>query len=452
MKIISVELNNTKKLKAVTLNPDGRNVEIVGPSGVGKTTAVSALWHIISGGKDLLQTGQKKGFIKVKLSDGKRTILAERTFTPSRSLISLKDQDGKEVSIKDFKDMISDLAINPHRLMSLPPRERVKALLAAADLGGEDLTALDEEIAKLEEARLEAKRKLELMKAGPEPEKVEPVDIASVAEQRSELLLKAAARKSLVDEGKRRWSEQKEVEAEIVEIKARLASAENRLQKAQEAVREKSEQFAVVKGEDYSTDALDARLAEAGAINAKAQVHAEWTRQKQKEEKQKAVHAKIDDEVKTRREHRAEVLVKAKWPLPGLEVQDSDIFYNGIHIDALGESEQQLCCAAIVVQDVRNHAVHAIRMDGIESLSLSDWNKLKELYNGFDVQILSTRVTRGDIEDGEIVIEDGVYGVEPEAKEEAPAPEEKYPEPDVSDDHFPEAPSTDDLPEETPFG
>ena len=95
MHIIEIEIINNRKIRAFHSKLNGSNLEIAGSTGTGKTTAVSALWDIITKPKDGLTHGTKTGETKIVLSDGSKSITAKRAMTPKTSTISLFDKIGR---------------------------------------------------------------------------------------------------------------------------------------------------------------------------------------------------------------------------------------------------------------------------------------------------------------------------------------------------------------------
>lgn len=467
MKILSLSIENHKKIRTFFLDMNGENAIFAGDCGTGKTTAASALWTVMSSGSDLLKHDAKAGKISIKLGNGTDTITAERRFTPKTNTITLTTGSGEPVSIKQFRQMISELSCNPHDIIRKTGKELVDTLLSAADLGGIDIKAVEAKIEALEAERLDASRKLDLLKTGPEPDKVEPVDIAAVAEQKSALLIKASERKAVVDAGKKLWSEQRAIEAEITEIQARMEAASSRLSKARQAVQDKTAEYNAIKGEDYSTDALDGQLQAAAGTNAKAQVYVDWQKSKAKEDKQKAIRSDLDAKVKEQREIKKQALDNAVWPLDGLAIVDGQVMYKDCLLENLGTSEQTLCCAALARNDILKHPLRVCRLDGIEQMSRKDFADLLKLFGDADIQVISTRVARDGAEDGEIVIVDGVYGeqseeIDPRIEIDSQTPEQPEPIPAApkcpeegpdSDDSGPEPDyEHTDVTEENPFG
>ena len=75
MKIISIAINNTRKIKAFFLRLDGNNMHIAGPTGTGKTTATNVLFEAFSKKADSLTHGEKKGSLVIRLGNSIKTLI-----------------------------------------------------------------------------------------------------------------------------------------------------------------------------------------------------------------------------------------------------------------------------------------------------------------------------------------------------------------------------------------
>lgn len=405
--ILEIVMKNNRTIELFQLRPEGANVSVAGDTGSGKTTAISALWDILSKCPDSITHGKKKNEIRVKLSDGSKVINAVRRTTPTASKVIIFDNEGDAISITDFKKMISDLSVNPHKILDMKPTEQLATLAKAADMGDVDLGKMDEEIAEAETERLELSRVLEMIAPGEEPEKVERVDVAALVEEKDaadavnlDIYQKEQLLDGLVDAAARN-------DSDIVDAREVLADLEARL----EAIRKKDEELiAALKDlEEIPTEGIKKQIDDAQETNSKADAHLRWFEKAAEHEVQANNHRAAADKVKELRAAKKETLDGAKWPLDGLSIEDGEIIYNGYYLANLGTSEQLLVCSALALSDILAHPIRVVRLDGAESMSKDDFDKLTSLFNGHGVQVLSTRVSRGDVEPNEIEIIEGKY-------------------------------------------
>ena len=406
MKIIALDINNTRKIKAFHLKLDGDNLHIAGKVAEGKTTAISALWDILDKRGDTITHGKRKSAIRIELSDGSKTIMAERVTTPKTSKVTLTDEKGGSISIKDFKKMISDLSVNPHKITSMKPTEQVQTLLSAANVPV-DIEALDKEITNLEILRLAAHRDMNTLNPGEEPERIEKVSVSELLESKAE-----AEERNAENERKR------EKLAALGDHNNNLIATIDRLEKELKEAQESSNNAlnSILKGTevcnaliDDNVEAIVHEIESAEETNEKAIAHIQWSERAEKHTESQEEHEKYESDIKAKKEEKKDALEHAEWPLEGLSIEDGHIMYDGCLMENLGESEQMLVCSALAMKDIKAHPLKIVRLDGIESMGKEHFEQLIKLFNDEDIQVLSTRVSRGDTEPGEIVIVDGEY-------------------------------------------
>jgi len=408
MKIISLDITNTRKIKAFHIKLDGNNLHIAGNVAEGKTTVISALWDILDKRGDVITHGKNKSSVRIALSDGSKTIIAERNTTPKTSTIKLYDEaePKKKISLKDFKQMISDLSVNPHKIREMKPTEQVQVLLSAAKVSI-DLEKVDKDIADLEVKRLAAYRDTQTLNPGPEPERVEKVSISELLEEKAE----AEDRNQANDAKRKKLEGLREKHKELVSKCARLDLEYKQAMEELDSINNSINKGTEVVGSlvDEDVDAILHEIESAEATNEKAALYAKWSEGHEKYTEAKEEHEKHEADIKTKREEKKNALELAKWPLEGLSIEDGTIMYQGCLMENLGESEQMLVCSALAIQDIKAHPLKVVRLDGIESMSKEHFGQLVKLFNDEDIQVLSTRVARGDTEPGEITIEAGEY-------------------------------------------
>lgn len=417
MKIISIVIDNTKVIKAFHIKLNGKNLHVAGGVSEGKTTAISALWDILEKKGDTITHGEKKGCIRIvlegKLKGNNKRIIAERLTVPSGSNISITDQDGDKITATDFKGMLSTLAVNPHKIMDMKGAEQVKTLLSAAAVDM-DLDVVDGEITSLETDRLAAHQKADALKPGDQPEEIEKVDVSALIKERDQ-----AEKINRENQHTRGTLENlKTTMAEIGEEKDDISKRINELKTELDDKNSEALELGkrISKGEkvcadlkNVDTTPIDAQIEGSTTTNEKAIAYTNWKTRTTDHETAQAAHKKLDDVVKEKRDARALALETAKWPLEGLTVEDGKVLYKGNLLSNLGESEQMLVCCALAIKDIKAHKLKVVRLDGAESMSPEHIKAIVKMFNDEDIQVLSTRVSRGEIEPNEITIVEGVY-------------------------------------------
>jgi len=419
MKILRFDIVNDKAIKSWIHEANGGNVQIAGEPGTGKTTAASALWDIAYKTKDTLTHGQDEGHISVCLGDDQLRLIATRKFTETSSTLQLVHADGSKCSAADFKAMISSLSVNPHKIADMKPLERISTLLASANLGENSLQMLDKSIAQAEESRIIAHRMAEQLKPGPKPEPIETIDVSDLATK-----IKIAtndneryrtAKRDLGDLGEKGVS----LKENVQELQRILTSLEERITKTKSAIKKAEEEKSTLAKEyvklrakietmpttDHKEiESMEDQIKKAQETNQSAAEATLWEAKNKDYTNAVAKHTQAQKTINELRRERAMLLDNAEWPLEGLSIADGDVQYHGVCVSNLGMSEQMLVYAALAIKDILAHPLHVVRIDGIESMSKEDFAKLNKLFGDADIQVISTRVARDGIENGELVI------------------------------------------------
>lgn len=406
-RISLIDITNNKALKMFHVEPNGNNLEIAGPTGKGKTTAAGALFEAIENQQDAVTHGEEKGLIHVQLSDGSKVLNVRRSLKKNgKNLLSITNEAGGKVEKKDFMKMISDLSVNPHHIMTMKPKERVEKLLSAADMKGFDPEAAEVELDKLRADRLFKKQTLDATgDPGDEPEKVEAQSAAKISEKLSKAEEENRKHSAYADQLNNLMREHHSCSSRIEELKRQIKELESEEEGLFERIEEGKK--VVSKMPQHDTTALIEELKSVDETNEKAKAWERWQEDTEKREAASEAWKTARDLVITKEKAKKDALEKATFPLEGLSFEDGDVVYNGCLLQNLGESEQLLVCCALASKDIKE--VKVVLVDGCESMSVEDYEKMKKLFNDDGIQLLSTRVSRGDVEPHEITIEDGTF-------------------------------------------
>lgn len=243
--IISLTVENIKKIKAVTIRPTGNVVEITGRNGQGKSTVLDAIWWALKG-KDNIQTapirnGEKSGKITLELQD----YLIERTFRRNE----LGDDYTTKISVitKDRARMASPQAVldgftgmlgfDPLSFMRQTPKQQYDTLRGLCKLDV-DVEELDRQYKDLFARRTDVNRDVKTCEARlanmviPAGAPTERVDVAALVDKVEEINAANSAiaqqqrmRQTLLADNVRRGEEAKKLYARLAEIEKENKSA-----------------------------------------------------------------------------------------------------------------------------------------------------------------------------------------------------------------------------------
>jgi hypothetical protein len=249
-------------------------------------------------------------------------------------------------------------------------------------------------------------------------------EIQQATQHNASITAKEAELQRALDAGKAAAATIKEREERLQGLRDQIAAVEASLEQARKDREAKAQAYVSIQTDlkamaRKDASAAQAKLASANAVNAKAGAHADWNKRRIRHEELTNIRQAADEHVRSLRAEKDQALATAKFPLPDISMDGDDITYKGVVFEALGESEQILVCCALAIPDILAHKIHVARIDGIESMSKTDEAALAKLFDKHGIQVISVRVSRGDVEDGELVITEGQPGTEPgEASEQ----------------------------------
>ena len=409
VKIASLELENVKRVRALSLEPkpDGLTV-IGGRNGQGKTSVLDAIAWALGGERMRPDRPTREGSatpaqLRVELSNG---LVVERR--GKNGSLKVTDPSGKRAGQQLVNSFVEELALNLPKFMAMGDREKADELLKIVGVG-EDLAKLDRELAQLSEKRLtlgqqkRARRKVAEDAPWYPDAPDAPVSAKQLIDEQQEILARNGE-----NQKKRERAAQigRELEAErrrTSELEAQLAAIqrgvdESRVRAAQLADDYMTATKTAEQLRDESTAEVEAKLAEIDELNMLGEADA------LDEE-----HAEVEREIDRVRMARTELLDGAGMPLPGLTVEGGKLAYNGASWGEMSGSEQ-LRVATAIVRRLKPECGFVL-VDKLEQMDPETLSEFGAWAEGEGLQVIGTRVAT----DGtcSVVIEDG-RAVQPE--------------------------------------
>lgn len=409
MRLVSLEAENVKRLKAVRITPQGNMVRIVGRNAQGKTSVLDSIEMLFAGGESIparpIRDGQKKAKI-VGQVDG---LIITRKFTPSGSTLEITSEDGaKYPSPQTMLDGLrGKLTFDPLAFCNQKAPQQLETL---RKLVGMDFAKLDEERKRLFDERTLVNRQVVQAKARVQPAGTfvgvpdQVTSIQQLLEQQQ--AIETANRK--IDDTEREIAnlkqhiqsiedENRSLQLKIDQNNKTAASYAKRIQTAAEGLAGMKKQdpagmLAQIRGIDQTNQRVRAKQEDAKARKELAEVEAQ--------------SEKLTKQIEDLDLQKQSSLSKAKYPVDGLGLSDNGVTYNGIPFDQASAAEKLRVSAAIGLAMNPKLRVLLIR-DG-SLLDEESMAQLEDFAQENDAQVWVERVGRvGDvgvvIEDGEVV-------------------------------------------------
>lgn len=404
MRIIKLEAENVKRLRAVEIVPESDVIVVGGRNAQGKSSCLDAIEMALGGGSTFppepIRRGERQARIVVNLGD----IVIERTFSARGSRLEVRNAEGvPQKSPQALLDALcSKVAFDPFAFSRLAPKEQDKIL---REVVGLDLTDLETERARVYAERTDANRavkELEARLVGKVEYPEAPAKEVSVAEIAAELK-KANAHNEAVrraeDAVTAAKGELSDAVAEVARLEAELAEAREEVARAQTALNDLPPVPARV-----DVAPIEARLETAEETNRQVRENIERAALLADVKSEETLARSLDDRIQAIDAEKAERLAKAPFPVPGLGFNDLGPTLNGIPLEQASQAERLRVSIAIGLALHPKLRVLLVRDGSLldnESLAL-----LTEMAREHDAQVWLEKVSN-DGAGCSLVIEDG---------------------------------------------
>lgn len=403
MKIVNLESQNVKRLKAVSIIPQGNSVIIGGDNAQGKSSVLDSIFMALGGkaaqGQRPVRDGEEKAIIKCDL--GELTVI--RTISPNgKTTVKVTNAEGATFSSpQSMLDALSSkLTFDPLAFAGEKPAAQLETLKGLVGLDFSDLEAkrksLYDKRTDINRAGKDKAARLDGMQQHSDA----PAEAVSVSDLMA--MLTAADAKNAENE-KERQSVRSRAE-KIATVKAELEAKQKELA-AIEAEHAGTEDAAALLV-DTDTIAIREQIAQADTINAKVRENAFYAEEKAAAESLRAESQGLTNAINAIDKQKADAMAAAEFPVDGLSFDENGVIYNGIPFSQCSSAERLLVSLHMGIAMNPELKVLLIR-DGslLDPQSLAMVAKAAE---DADAQVWIERVSKGDecsviIEDGEII-------------------------------------------------
>lgn len=407
MKIIELQAENVKRLKAVDITPDGTLQVIGGRNAQGKSSVLDAIWLALGGGKAAKETtlpirdGETKASVTLDLGD----LVVTRSWTQKGTTLKVTSKDGAVYGSpqKMLDELVGRLSFDPLEFTRLSAREQRDALLDLVDLDV-DVDALDAERADVFAQRTEVGRQgkaigdVQVDDDLPELERSAQDFIARIRE--------AEAQNRRADDAANAYEattrEVEQAEARVDALREQLNEAEGSLYAASQRAEMQLKALGMFAKVDISP--LEDELEGVEELNQK--IRANNAARKQAEHK---ADMRQDYEILTKKlaaldEQKATALGSASFPVPGLGFDEQGVTFQGVPFSQASSAEQIRVSVAMAM--AMNPKLRVLRIKDGSLLDADAMEALRAQVAENDFQLWLEVVTTST-EGGAVIIEDG---------------------------------------------
>jgi hypothetical protein len=425
IKINSLELENVKRVKALTLQPSANGLTVIGGDNAqGKTSVLDAICYALGGEKYRPTNLQREGgispaSISVTLSNG---LIVTRS--GKNAALKVIDPSGVKGGQRLLDSFVDELAINLPKFLAMGGKDKAAVLLRILGIG-DKLESLDKEERAIYQEReafgriadQKAKYFQEMPWFADVPE--EPISAGDLVRESQEVMARNAERQNA------RRNVEKTVEV-ANKIAFTLGAKRTRLDEMLRAVEEAKKEIerieiehalaadsvaianSTIIAEDESTAEIQQRIESMEEINRKVRANLDKAKARADSDDCKAKYGQLTAKVDEVRARRKALLDGAAMPLPGLSVEAGELTYQGKAWDCMSSMER-IRSAVAIVRKLKPECGFVL-LDGLESFDLQQLDALGGWLSQEGLQAIATRVSRG--EECSIIIEDGL-AIEP---------------------------------------
>lgn len=407
VKINKLEIENVKRVKAVTIEPTSNGLTILGGNNnQGKTSVLDAIAWALGGNKYKPSKPARDGSmnpptLRLELSNG---LIVERK--GKNSDLKVTDPSGQKAGQQLLDSFVEELALNLPKFIESSSKDKANTLLQIIGVG-EKLWELDRKEEQLYNERRTIGQIADQKKkyAAEQPQYPEApnelVSIADLIHEQQEILARNG------ENAKKRQNRENIVnslhlsEARLKQLKEQLAQ--------EEATHESlmSDYIAANKSiedlVDESTDEIESSIANIEEINRKVRANLDKEKAEEDAKQYSSQYDNLSKQIQDVRDERTSLLDSADLPLPGLSVEDGELVFEGQKWDNMSGS-QQLRVATAIVRKLKPECGFVL-LDKLEQMDIPTLTEFGKWLESEGLQAIATRVSSG--EECQIIIEDG---------------------------------------------
>lgn len=414
-KINSLEIENVKRVKLVTLEPTANGLTILGGKNKqGKTSVLDAITWALGGEKFRPTNPQRDGstlppHIKITLDNG---LVVERS--GKNSSLKVIDPEGRKAGQKLIDSFVESFALNLPAFMEMNDREKAKVLLNILGIG-EQLMQMENDEKLLYNRRTEigriADQKLKYAQEMPQyPDApTEPMSVSDLIVQQQEILARNGENQRKRMQLSQISNAKKNLFDALAMVDKQLEELKSKKEKMmQEYSKACNDEMTALKSiseiVDESTAEIEESIRNIESINAKVRANCE----REKAEMDADTYAKqrdeLTDQIETIRVNRMKLLDDAQMPLAELSVRDGALIYKGQAWDCMSGAEQMIVAASIVRK--LNPNCEFVLLDKLEQIDMDTLAEFGGWLESEGLQAIATRVSTG--EECSVIIDDGM--------------------------------------------
>ncbi|KSU22240.1 hypothetical protein LMG9449_0339 [Lactococcus lactis subsp. lactis] len=404
IKINKLEIENVKRVKAVSLEPTQNGLTVIGGrNGQGKTSILDSIAWALGGNKYKPSQPHREGSVlppnlQISLSNG-----LEIKRDGKNSDLKVIDPSGQKAGQKLLDSFVEEFALNLPKFMESSNADKARTLLQIIGVG-DKLAELEKKEQELYNERLvigrvaDQKKKFAAEMTYFQEAPKELISVSELIQEQQAILAKNAENERLRGQRDNLKQQQAHLDSEIARLIEEKAKVDQQLEIAEKDALDLH---------DESTEQLEYSISNTEEINRKVRANFDKDKAEQDAQVEKEKYDNLSAQIDRIRLDKNQLLEDADLPLPGLSVAEGELLYKGQRWDNMSGAEQLKVSTAIVRK--LNPECGFILIDKLEQMDLDTLKEFGQWLEQEQLQAIATRVSTGD--ECSIIISDG-YGEE----------------------------------------
>lgn len=415
MRIVKLQAENVKRLKAVEITPDGHLQVIAGRNAQGKSSVLDAIWFALGGGAAQRSTarpvrdGEDHASVVLNLGD----MVVTRTWNGDKTALKVESPEGAVFrSPQTLLDgLIGRFSFDPLAFSQQDERTQLAELLTLVELPF-DPAKIDEQRSQLYAERTEVGRRGMQLKGqldGMAPAGVGldsvPDEEVSVAELVAELNRRQAIAKANDDLRQQFDLSERSVltaRRELDSLLAQVEAARNTLAMREADDAKLAERVGQITDPDVA--AMEVQLANVEQVNRAVRANQERAKVAAEHQDARAKFAELTEQIDALDEKKRAGLAAATFPVDGLGFDDNGVTYAGVPFRQCSGAERLRVSTAMAM--ALNPKLRVIRITDGSLLDSDNMRLLEEMATEHDFQVWIERVDESGTVG--VTIEDGM--------------------------------------------
>lgn len=420
-KIIKLQAENVKRLKAIEITPDGNMVIITGKNAQGKSSILDSIWYCLAGESAQKKTsrpirdGERSANVQIETED---LIIRRDWISNEKSYLTVTTKEGAKYPSPQsiLNKLVGDLSFDPLEFAKMESKKRYETLLGLVNLEI-DLDQLEAEKKFTYDTRTTVNKELKKLQMQLDtlstPENNLPENEIEIKDLQEELKSAYAVinenRKKRMNLDNWKQVDQKAIESKIDKLKRDIQQLQNDLaiaESEQIKIRDriKKEELAIKKLVDPKVSDIENRIAESDKLNKAIRLRNAYSMVENALGDARIQADSLTVELEELEKKKVTAIQSATFPIDGLGFNDSGVTFNGIPFDQCSSAEQLKISLSIAM--ALNPKLRVIRITDGSLLDYDNLQTIKEMAKEKDFQIWLEAVQSTD--ELALVIEDGM--------------------------------------------